>query len=318
MKLTKKRIAHAHDRFFRMMMSEKRVSKEFFEAHLPPALLEVTDLNSLELVSPSHIDELRNESIADMLFKTKIDGHDAYLNLMVDHQSSPDELMPFRTLRGQITGIDTHMRETGSNRIPLVVPVVVYHGKAPWKYSTDVRDLVDAPRELVEQYFLKPFTLIDLSKIEDEALKQKAWASVLDLTLKHIRAKDMLPYLKDIFGQFRYIEHSADGKRVISIVIKYVLDRGRIADKAPILDLIRTELSPEVGDEMMTVAEQLRQEGWQEGVEHGVQQGLLEGAENAKRRMVARLSKKIKNLEEIADIAELPVEIVREYQRNCH
>jgi hypothetical protein len=54
-------------------------------------------------------------------------------------------------------------------------------------------DLVDAPKEWVEAYFLKPFTLIDLNKIEDEELKQRSWAGVMELTLKYIFARDMLP-----------------------------------------------------------------------------------------------------------------------------
>ena len=58
--------------------------------------------------------------------------------------------------------------------IPLVVPLVVYHNKKSYPYSTNVKDIVDAPRELIEEYFLKPFLLVDLTKIADEELKQHA------------------------------------------------------------------------------------------------------------------------------------------------
>jgi predicted transposase/invertase (TIGR01784 family) len=91
-------IPHAHDFFFKMAMSDKRIAREFFDAHLPEEIRKVVELEQLELEPTSYIDDMRKETIADMLFKAQIGGHDAYLYLIVDHQSSPDRLMPFRVL----------------------------------------------------------------------------------------------------------------------------------------------------------------------------------------------------------------------------
>src|SRR6185437_16267126 len=95
----KKHIAKAHDHFFRMVMADKRVAQEFFATHLPENLKSVVDLNYLELQPSTYIDDMRSEAIADMLYRTTISGHEAFLYLVVDHQSQPDELMPFRVLK---------------------------------------------------------------------------------------------------------------------------------------------------------------------------------------------------------------------------
>jgi hypothetical protein len=34
-------IVHAHDRFFKKMMTDKRVAKDFFSAHLPADLYKI-------------------------------------------------------------------------------------------------------------------------------------------------------------------------------------------------------------------------------------------------------------------------------------
>ena len=206
MEQPKKHVAKAHDHFFKTMMSDKRVAREFFEAHLPKDVLAQIDLNVLELQSASYIDDMRKESIADMLFKTRIGGREAYLYILVDHQSKPDELMPFRTFKYLCNVIDQCLKGSDSKKIPLILPLVVYHGKQPWHYTTNINDLVDAPKELVDAYFLKPFILIDLNKIEDKVLKQKTWAGVMELTLKHIFAKDMLPYIKEIIELLHHLE----------------------------------------------------------------------------------------------------------------
>jgi predicted transposase/invertase (TIGR01784 family) len=218
-----KHIAKAHDYFFRMMMSDIRVAREFFSAHLPKDILSVTELEQMELQSGTYIDDLRQETIADMLFKTKIAGRAGYLYLLADHQSVPDELMPFRILKYVCNIIDQHLKSTETKRIPLVVPFVVYHGKQAWNYSTDIADLVDAPKEIVNQYFLKPFHLVDLTRIEDKILKQNLWSGVMELTLKYIFARDMLPYLKEIIELVKQLE-KANGKNYAEIVLTYILD----------------------------------------------------------------------------------------------
>src|SRR5438445_13251917 len=137
-----------------MAMSDKRVAREFFKAHLPEDLRKVVNLNCLELQSGTYIDEMRQESIADVLFKTIIEGHEAYLYLVVDHQSRPDELMSFRVLKYICNIISQHLDDTKNKRIPLIMPLVVYHGARQWNFSTDINDLVDAPKHLVETYLL--------------------------------------------------------------------------------------------------------------------------------------------------------------------
>jgi len=60
--------------------------------------------------------------------------------------------------------------------------MVVYHGRREWLFSTDINDLVDALENLIATYCLKPFTLINLNRIEDAVLKQKTWVGVTEMT----------------------------------------------------------------------------------------------------------------------------------------
>jgi recombination-promoting nuclease RpnB len=257
-------ISKAHDHFFRMAMSDKRVAREFFIAHLPQDILSVIKLDHLELQTGTYIDDMRKEAIADMLFKTTIAECEGYIYLLTDHQSKPDALMPFRILKYTCNIIDQHLKGSKSKLIPLIVPFVVYHGKQPWNYSTDIHDLVDAPRNLTANYFLKPFHLIDLTQIKDEVIKQNIWSGVMELALKHIFARDMLIYAKEIVELLKHIEQ-VDGKSFAETVLIYILDRGELSNKDAFLDLVKTELTREVGEKIMTIAEQLKAEGKLEG-----------------------------------------------------
>jgi hypothetical protein len=73
-------------------------------------------------------------------------------------------------------------------------------------WRTNIKDLVDAPKHLVDAYFLKPFTLIDLTRIEDEVLKKTTWAGVMELILKHqpiIQQKKTIEPIMTIMRYFR-------------------------------------------------------------------------------------------------------------------
>lgn len=282
----KHQIPKAHDHFFRDIMTDKRVARDFFEAHLPADLRQAVDLNVLELLPESNTDGYQRESIADLVFKTQIHGFEAYLALLVEHQSSPDPIMPLRCEKYRCDFLWQHIKQNpGTKTIPLVVPMVLYHGKQAWKYSADVRDMIDAPQHLVDQYGFKPYLLIDLSTIDDDTLKQHAWSGVMDLALKHIFARDVLPYLKDMMALLQQLDQ-ADGWSVIETVIKYLLDRGQM-DKQAFITVIQHELTPELGDKIMTVSEQLIAEGMQKGRLKAAQKMLAEQLDEA---LIARIT----------------------------
>jgi recombination-promoting nuclease RpnB len=269
-------INNAHDQFFRNAMSNKKVAREFLKTWLPADLCKLVDFNHLEIQPRSYINDLRQESEVDVLFKTIIDGKEAYLYLLLEHQSTPDPLMPFRLLKYTCNIIDQHLKKYGKDKIPLIYPIVVYHGKRKYPFSTNIADLVDAPKELVEQYFLKPFQLIDLGQIDDEKLKQHAWSGVMEFVLKHIFARDILPYLNDIAQNLHYL-NEIGGREYIEIVLQYLLERGELSDEKSFFELVDTKISHEVGEKIMSLAERLREKGRLEGKLEGKLEGRLEG-----------------------------------------
>lgn len=280
-KNNKNQISNAHDQFFRTAMADKRVARDFLMAWLPGELCQRMDFAQLEIQPRSHINDVRQESAVDVLFKTMIEGHEAYIYLLLEHQSTPDPLMPFRMLKYMCNIIDHHLKTHDGKKIPLIYPLVIYHGKRKYPFSTDLNDLVDAPPSLIDRYFLKPFQLIDLGQIDDETLKQHAWSGVMEFALKHIFARDILPFLKDIADTLHQLDN-AGGRDFIAIVLQYLLERGELSDKEAFFKLIDTQISHEVGEKIMSLAEQLKEEGRIEGK----LEGELEGKQEIAKRLL--------------------------------
>ena len=304
-------ITNPHDQFFRKSMENKRVAREFLMTHLPAELCPLVDFNSLQLQERSNANAIRRESTVDVLFKTKIMGHEAYIYLLLEHQSSPDPLMAFRVLEYTIQAIGQHLRKHKTTKIPLVYPLVVYHGKRPFRHSNDINDFVDAPRELIEKYFLKPFKLLDLGRIDDAVIKQNAWSGIMEFVLKHIFARDMLPHLRNIQAIMQQLDQN-DGREYLGIVLQYVINESTLNDQNAVIDLINKNLSNEMGENIMSLAQQWKAEGELKGELKGKLKGELKGKIETARNMLAEGC----DLAFIAKVTGLPHAEVQAIQHN--
>lgn len=313
-KQKKSGVIQQHDKFFRDIMLDNRVAQDFLKAYLPADVLAITDFDCLELQPRVLSDETRSESAVDVLFKTKISGRDAYFFILAEHQNVPDKMMPFRVIHYtcKIIAKDLRQRKSEGKKadgLPLVYSIVFYNGSREWKYSRDVRDLVNAPKELVDQYFLQPFQLIDLNKIDDKTLREHTWAGVAEIMMKHIRAADILPYLKELAAVLKKIDQNG-GRDYVEILLQYTFGKGEIEDDGAFFDLIRTQISPEIEENMMSLAKKFEQRGLEQGIHHGIQQGIQKGLDEAQIKYATKMLLDGVESAFISKITELPLEKV--------
>lgn len=159
-----------------------------------------------------------------------------------------------------------HLKQTGKKKLPLVVPIVFYHGRKPYIYSKDIRDLIDAPKPLVESVLFEPFHLIDTYKIQDEVLPEHPWVGIMAFFMKHIFEKDILPYLREVMPILRQLE-KLDGSNFVQILLKYVLTTAETLNLEAFVEVVQEGLSESTGENVMTIAEQL--------IERGIKKGFL-------------------------------------------
>ena len=114
----KKIVNSPHDKFFKATMTDRRVAKEFFINHLPTSMQKIVDLNKLKLCDKSFIDENLRHTESDVIFSTTFNKKPGYLFLLVEHQRTPDKLMPFRMLKYMISLMDQHLDMSKEQILP--------------------------------------------------------------------------------------------------------------------------------------------------------------------------------------------------------
>ena len=248
-----------HDRLVRTIMGKPKVIKEFFNNYLPTHIKSVVNLDSIKLQKESFIDDKLRLQITDLLYTAQFGMRQGYLYLLIEHASSPNKHLSFRLLKYKIAIMDHHLKITGDKYLPVVYPLILYSGKRPFNYSTDIFDLFGDQRRLAEDILYKPYQLVDLRLISDEELKTQLWFGVMARIMKYIYSKDILPYFKSVILDLRNIQKNGDSDYIYNI-ISYLFETGGVPNKAEFINTIKTGLSIEE-EKVMTLAEQFRAEG---------------------------------------------------------
>jgi predicted transposase/invertase (TIGR01784 family) len=138
-------------------------------------------------------------------------------------------------------------------------------------------------------------------------LAARAWSGVMEFSLKHIFARDILPWLKDIADTLHQLD-IAGGRDFIAIVLQYLLERGELSDKDEFFKLIDTQISHEVGEKIMSLAEQLKEEGLIEG--------MLKGELKKEKEIAKRLLEEGSDPAFVAKITGLSLDKIKELQKH--
>ena len=142
---------------------------------------------------------------------------------------------------------------------------------------------------------------MDLNQIDDEVIKKNIWSGIMEFSLKHIFARDMLPFLRDMAPILKKLDQN-NGRDFIGIVLQYILERGELSDEETFFKIINTNVSHETGEKIMSLAEKIRLEGELKGELKGkietAQNMILEGSDPVFIMKVTKLPlNKIKELQ---------------------
>jgi len=311
-----------HDHFVRRALSHRQVARSFFQQHLPPSIRDGLDLDHLEMTGDSFIDLKLRESVSDMVFSAPLKRRKAYIYLLLEHKSHGLDELPAPMEKYRLEAMNHYARAKGKKRYPLVVPLVLYHGKSAYRGPVWLQDCIDAPPEMIEEAYRSSFILVDLSRYSDEDLKTQAWTGVFQLMLKHIRDPDILRRLTPLIPLMQIIEKESGGLEFLEIVFRYLFQAGRVENINEVVEVAVKSLGQKTEEAVMTIAEQLKAEGKKEGLEEGKREGLEEGKitgrEEGKKENQAevamRLIGKGISLDFVAEVTELPLDALRRLQ----
>ena len=269
------KIHDPHDRLFRNFLADINKAKTFLETYLPVNIKKQCDFSALSLKPGSFVEKDLKHHFSDILYSVKIAGTQGYIYTLIEHETTPRKLTPFKLLRYQIAIMKQHL-DQGHQTLPIVIPLLFYRGKkSPYPFSTDIMDCFEN-KELAQKTFLKPYSLIDITVIPDEELRTHKGIAILELIQKNIHKRDALEFIQDIALQVA--KHLLTPDQFNSLLY-YISQEGESKNFEEFYSSL-AEALPNYREDIMTLAQQLEQKGLKKGLEEGEHRKAVAIAKN--------------------------------------
>jgi Putative transposase, YhgA-like len=253
------------------------------------------DLASLSLRPGSFVDENLQDRSSDILYAARISGREALVYFLWEHKSEPEPLTPLQVMRYMVRIWDQHLaslpkKKRGEvRRLPVIVPVVLHHGRDGWTTAVRFEELLDADEDLLaalgEHVPRLRLVIDDLGKQSDDQLYARAATSFARLVLWALKNAREAGWLGGEIGRWKELIAAVlaerDGARALTALFRYILLTNPAVEREVLQGLLPGDRGTQVEEAVMN---------WHEReVDQGRRDGERNGERNAGRRVLLKM-----------------------------
>jgi predicted transposase YdaD len=236
-------------------------------AILPDRVARHIDWESLQAVHASFVDAALHQRHGDLMFSARlVEGHELYLWLLFEHQSTVDRWMPLRMLEMVVEFLKGWRKEhPEALRLPAILPIVLYQGATPWTAPRTLAELYDlsdqALRDLSEFLLSLRFVLDDLRVTPDDALMERRVTDLVRVALvvmKHVTSGHLLDQFVRLRDEVSRLLATEEGCIGLSGILWYIETVHPNLKQVDIISHLGPLVGPELANTMETYEETLR------------------------------------------------------------
>ena len=245
------------------------------------------DFSTLRKVPAEYVSDERLRRRGDTVWRVHFrDGR--HLLVLLEFQSRDDPRMALRilaytSLLYQELARNEEWRPDAGGRLPLVLPVVVYNGAAPWRAARAVGELVQAaPRGLGCYRPSQRYRVLDERHAEEDDLPGRNLVTAV-VRLERIRSPSDLVAVTGLLEEWLRSPEDDGLRRVLADWVREVAQRlvpggARLGPEMTLED-VRMTLVERVSEWPRQWLREGREQGIREGLAQGLEQGLERGRE---------------------------------------
>jgi predicted transposase/invertase (TIGR01784 family) len=250
-------INNPHDKFFKETFSRLEVAQSFIDEVFPTDIKDKINLDSLKLTNASFIDADLSEHLADLVYEIEYLGIQATITLLFEHKSYQEDFPEWQLLRYMTNIWKEEQKQKKKPKI--IIPIIIHHGKTPWKKKSMVSYFGDLPNGLLK--FLPDFDylLFSLNDFEDYQIAnfKNTFLSTAAMLMKHSRdkKKEFLRLESFLIDKLKALD-LAHETEFIATVVYYLKSTTDLTTNE--LIIIFTKVSTTVNKIAMTAVEEIR------------------------------------------------------------
>lgn len=279
----------SYDSAFKRFMMNVSNAKDFFFVHLPEELKSHCDFLTLQLQNSSFIDIKLRSRMSDILYLVRTKEGDIPIYLLIEHQSRPDKMIAWRMMNYAFSTMNQHLQQ-GYKSLPLVVPILFYHGKKkPYPFPVNWMSCFPLT-SLANKLYSNNFSLIDLTSIDDDILLTHKKAAVMEIAMKYVNSCHDLNKIAMLLSKAINQKNCRDEDTII--VVEYLFSILDASDFEFVINKIVEQVDSH-REVIMNIAWRLENKGFELGKNEGIKLGKTEGIEIGKKIVQIELAQNL-------------------------
>lgn len=289
-----------HDKIFKIALENRKELVEIINE-----ILRLKGKEKIEEYKTEYITKIFEGRQADKIYKVK----EKEIYFLIEHQTKEDKKMAFRILEYKVEIIRDVIKKNKSKnkyKIPKIIAIVIYSGKAKWKAIKDIKEKEEKYKN-IEQDLGKYYLYDGREKTKEELIKSKNIILQMLLIERSKNKEELGENLEEIIP---YVENENKGiiKNIIQMVYREKLGEEKTEE---ILKNMKE------GENMLAVVEMMRKEAEKErkldfsnGRKTGLKDGIKEGIIKIAKRLL-KLNYDTNSIKEITGLKEEEIEKLR-------
>ena len=277
-----------HDGGYKLFFSHKRMVQQLLTGYARGAWLSQAHLDTLEPVPTVYTADTLDQRVSDMLWRFRWGAEWVYVYLLLEFQSTAPWEMAIRVIGYQALLYQDIIRAglvRPGQKLPTVLPLVLYNGSAPWTAAADVSSLIaPAPEGLEFGRLQGGYLVIDERRTPDnnQLMQEHNLVEAL-FRLEKSRTPEDIARVVECLAEWLATPEADSLAKAFTTWLNGVLIPARMpgqpAAQAHDLQEMRGMLTETV--------KQWTRDWTQEGVQQGMQQGMQKGEADMLLRQMA-------------------------------
>ena len=266
-----------HDALFRLLVSDPRRAGRLLRDYLPPEVVSRLDPEHPPVhVESTAIDGEGSRTQADAIFRVRLrDGGDAIVYTLLEHKSQVDHRTPLQLIRYMLNiwAMEMDSGAGPDGGLPLIIPMVFFHGGEPWTVPCSIQEMIDTPEGL--EHLARSFgryMLHDLGRIAPRDLSRGVEVRAALLALARAFRENVSDAEADLL-----VAGVADTD-LGRYILTYIIEQVSLPPERIEAALRRAGTDTETLEEIMGTAAQIwMEQGKAAGIVEGKAAGVVEG-----------------------------------------
>jgi len=271
-----------HDKFYRNIFGKEENVHDFLQNFLPREILEQIDLDKLYFDPSSYVDQRLQDSYSDILVKSALkSGYDTYIYFLFEHKRNKSPYIELQLLRYMVNIWEDFLnnRESWQNKLPIIIPIVIYNGQIPYNEHPNFLRHFDLPSEEFRAYIpVFQAMLCDGPRVNLEELQFSIILRSVFLLARYLDDPSLGEHLSEILSFVRELLDQDKAEDYLRLFLSYI---SQSTDQLGQEDINHAKKEiPQLEEIMPTLAEQWIKEGEQRGEKRGEERGEQRGEQN--------------------------------------